>query len=57
MRVRPRGRGFPHRGVARAGDGELTDVFPSFQYRRHDDENKDDRTVFSVDLPFEVADG
>jgi len=43
--------------VARAGETEWTDVFPSFQYRRPDDANKDDRTVFSVDLPFEIADG
>jgi len=27
------------------------DLMPSFRYRRPDDENTDDRTVFSVDLP------
>ena len=42
--------------VARDG-GAFHDVFPTFRYRRPDDDNKDDRTVFSVDLPFQVADG
>lgn len=35
----------------------LADLFPTFQYRRPDDGNEDDRTVFSVDLPQPVADG
>ena len=43
--------------VARAGDDAYEDVFPTFRYQQPDDENKDDRTVFSVDLPFPVANG
>ncbi len=38
-------------------DGVPHDVLPSFRYRRPDDENKEDRTVFSVDLPFAVQEG
>jgi len=43
--------------VARAGEGGFEDVFPTFRYRRPDDSNPDDRTVFSVDLPWRVEPG
>lgn len=37
--------------VAGAADGGFVDVLPSLRYRRPDDANEEDRTVFSVDLP------
>jgi hypothetical protein len=44
--------------VGMPGDGGvLQDVMPSFRYRRPDDENEHDRTVFSVDLPAPVRSG
>lgn len=41
----------------RDSEGEEHDVSETFRYRWPDTEPNDDRTVFSVDLPFEVADG
>jgi hypothetical protein len=38
-------------------DGAAHDVHPSLRYRRPDDEETEDRTVFSVDLPASVAPG
>ena len=43
--------------VSNPGDGGFVDVFPSFQYRRPDDGNPDDRTVFSVDAPQPIQPG
>ena len=44
--------------VAGHGDGGgYENVFPSFRYRRPDDDNPDDRTVFSIDLPRPVQPG
>ncbi len=40
-----------------SGASDWIDVFPSFQYRRPDDDREDDRTVFSVDLPRAVEPG
>jgi hypothetical protein len=37
--------------------GERRDLLPTFQYRRPDDGNEEDRTVFSVDLPAAVPPG
>jgi len=42
--------------VARPGE-EPVDVMPSFRYRRPDDGNPDDTSVFSVDLPWTVGSG
>jgi hypothetical protein len=42
---------------ARLADGGRSDLLPSFRYRRPDDGNEEDRTVFSVDLPAPVAPG
>ena len=47
--------------VARRGtqstSGRHEDVTATLRYRRPDDGNEDDRTVFSVDLPFAVGSG
>ncbi|MEM7306781.1 MAG: M1 family metallopeptidase [Planctomycetota bacterium] len=37
--------------------GTRVDLMPTFRYRRPDDGNEEDRTVFSVDLPAAVAPG
>ena len=42
--------------VARPGE-EPVDVTDTFRYRRPDDENPDDTSVFSVDLPWSVGTG
>jgi aminopeptidase N len=39
------------------GTGTRHDLLPSFRYRRPDDGNEEDRTVFSVDLPAPVRPG
>jgi hypothetical protein len=38
-----------------AGEDGWDDLFPTFKYRRPDDDREDDRTVFSVDLPRPVG--
>lgn len=43
--------------VVRDAAGAEHDVSETFRYRWPDTEPNEDRTVFSVDLPFEVADG
>jgi hypothetical protein len=43
--------------VAGAENGGFNDVMPSLAYRRPDDGNEEDRTVFSVDLPEAVDPG
>jgi hypothetical protein len=43
--------------VAGVEEGGSQDVMPTFRYRRPDDRNEEDRTVFSVDLPRPVASG
>ncbi|MCZ6596725.1 MAG: M1 family metallopeptidase [Planctomycetota bacterium] len=37
--------------VGDAANGGDVDVMPTFRYRRPDDDNEEDRTVFSIDLP------
>jgi len=43
--------------VAGAENGGFQDLMPSFRYRRPDDGNEEDRTVFSLDLPRAVQAG
>jgi hypothetical protein len=43
--------------VLAAGGTQPIDVLASLRYRRPDDENEDDRTVFSLDLPAPLASG
>ncbi len=43
--------------VAGIENGGSHDVLPSFRYRRPDDSNEEDRTVFSVDLPRPLPSG
>ena len=39
------------KAVRVASAGAFQDVLPSLRYRRPDDDNAEDRTVFSIDLP------